>query len=128
MQNAKMVIVVRKDLNMRKGKFASQVANATLQFLVHNNESERTDEMHVKLAHEEVAWLTGGMSRIIATVDSENALQDLTLKAEVHGIPAYAVYDSRVTSEKERVLTCVAFGPADGEDIAIIMSKLKIVQ
>lgn len=128
MQNTKMVIAVRKDLSMRKGKFASQVANATFQFLIHNNESERADEMHVKLSHEEVTWLTGGMGRIIATVDSENALQDLTLKAELHGIPVYPVYDNRVTLEKERIMTCAAFGPAEGEELAIIMSKLKIVQ
>jgi peptidyl-tRNA hydrolase len=128
MQNTKMVVVVRKDLSMRKGKFASQVANAALQFLLGNNESERADEMHVKLSHEEVTWLRGGMSRIIATVDSGDALQDLLLKAEVNGIPAFPVFDNRVTLDGDRTLTCVAFGPCEGQELSILTGRLKIIQ
>lgn len=128
MQNTKMVIVVRKDLSMRKGKFASQVANASIQFLIDNNESERGDEVHVKMSHEEAVWFRGSMSRLIATIDSENALSDLILKAELRGVPVYPVYDSRVTLESERTLTCAAFGPAEGEDLSMILSRLKIVQ
>lgn len=127
MQNTKMVIVVRKDLNMRKGKFASQVASASLRFLIENNESNRGDELFVKMSPEESVWLRESMSRVIATIDSDSGLQDLIMKAEFRGIPVYPVFDSRVTPEKERILTCAAFGPVEGEDLSMILGKLKIV-
>jgi PTH2 family peptidyl-tRNA hydrolase len=127
MQNTKMVIVVRKDLNMRKGKFASQVANASLRFLIENNESDRGDEFYVKMSPEESIWLRESMTRVIAMIDSESGLQDLIMKAEFRGIPVYSVFDSRVTPEKERILTCAAFGPVEGDDLSMILGKLKIV-
>jgi peptidyl-tRNA hydrolase len=128
MQNAKMVIVVRKDLSMRKGKFAAQVASASMQFLIDNNESARGDELHVKMSHEEAIWLRGMMSRVIAIIDTESALKDLILKAELKGVPVYPVYDSRVTPEGDKTLTCAAFGPAEGDDVSMILGKLKVIQ
>jgi peptidyl-tRNA hydrolase len=113
---------------MRKGKFAAQVASASMQFLIDNNESARGDELHVKMSHEEAIWLRGMMSRVIAIIDTESALKDLILKAELKGVPVYPVYDSRVTPEGDKTLTCAAFGPAEGDDVSMILGKLKVIQ
>jgi PTH2 family peptidyl-tRNA hydrolase len=127
MNQSKMIIIVRKDLNLRKGKFASQIANATLQFVIENNESQRRDELHVKMSPEETLWLYESMPRAIALIDTEEALKDLILKAEFHSIPVYPVYDTQVTPEKEKTLTCAAFGPIEGDDLSSILGKLKTV-
>ena len=49
MNAVKQVIVVRRDLNMRKGKLAAQVAHASMKFLIDNNTSERPDTLLVEL-------------------------------------------------------------------------------
>src|SRR5271165_5755766 len=65
MSDVKQVIVVRKDLNMRKGKIAAQVAHAAMKFLVDNNEAERGDEVIIKLTPSEAMWLTGSFTKVV---------------------------------------------------------------
>ena len=65
MKDIKQVIIVRKDLNLRKTELASQVATASMGFLLENNESDRNDELNVKLSREEVMWLNGSFEKII---------------------------------------------------------------
>lgn len=119
--NVKQVIVVRRDLSMKRGKLSTQIAHAAMKFLIDNNEAERGDEMRVKLSQDEALWLSGSMDPYIATVDSEAALQNLIFKAQLHDIEVYPVVD---TSDGSSILTCAAFGPCDESDIDKIASKL----
>jgi hypothetical protein len=55
--NIKQVIVVRRDLNMRKGKLAAQVAHASMKFLIDNDESNRGDEiMALRFFYKDCCW------------------------------------------------------------------------
>jgi len=128
MDDVKMVIVVRKDLNMRKGKLAAQVAHASMKFLVDNDESEGGMEMFVKLSPAEASWLSGSFTKIVVSVDSEDALQDLILQAQFEGIESYPIIDAgRTEFNGVPTLTCAAFGPCEAEILDKITGNLKLI-
>lgn len=124
----KQVIVVRKDLKMRKGKLAAQVAHAAMKFIIDNNESDRVDELTVKLTESEASWLTNGFTKIVVGVDSEEALQDLIFRAQLLDIEVHPVIDSGRTEFKGTpTLTCAAFGPCPSELIDQVTGNLDLM-
>ena len=128
MSDVKQVIVVRKDLNMRKGKIAAQVAHASMKFLTDNNEAERGDEMIVKLSPAEAMWLTGSFTKVVVGVDSEDALSDLVLQAELSGIEVHPIIDAgRTEFNGVPTLTCAAFGPCEADVLDKITGNLKLI-
>lgn len=128
MGEVKQVIVVRKDLNMRKGKIAAQVAHAAMKFLTDNNEAERGDEIIVKLSPSEAMWLSGSFTKVVVGVDSEDALNDLVLRAELSNIEVHPIVDAgRTEFNGVPTLTCAAFGPCDSDVIDKITGNLKLI-
>lgn len=125
---SKQVIVVRKDLNMRKGKLAAQVAHASMQFIL-------TDSMiHVwafqkDLTPPQVEWLRSELkTKIVPYVNSEAELLDLIEKAHVVGLVVYPMYDHGLTEFKGvKTLTCAAFGPDLGENIDPVTGHLPLL-
>lgn len=126
MKDIKQVIVVRKDLNLKKTDLATQVATASMGFLLENNESERNDEITVKLSNEEAQWLNGTFEKIIVGVDSEQDLRELMFRAELEGIGVYAVRGkTKGKHENDYVLMCAALGPDDSSVIGSVTGHLK---
>ena len=125
--DVKQVIVVRKDLNMRKGKMVAQGAHAAMKFLIDNNTSDRPDTLVVELSREEAQWLfCGSFTKIVLGCDSEDELRDLLLKAEVLGISACAITDAGKTEfHGVPTLTCASFGPARVDDIDKVTGHLR---
>lgn len=127
MKDIKQVIVVRKDLNLRKNELASQVATASMGFLLDNNESDRNDEINVKLSREEVMWLNGSFEKLIVGVDSEQDLRDLMFKAEMEGIGVYPVIGKTQDKFSDMTLMCAALGPDDSNVIGHVTGHLKSI-
>ena len=124
----KMVIAVRRDLNMRKGKMCAQVAHASMKFLLENNESERGDELTIRLSPIEAAWITGIFTKVVVGVDSEDQLRDLMLKASLRNIEVHSITDCGKTEfNGVPTLTCAAFGPDDPKVIDDITGNLKLL-
>jgi len=128
MLDVKQVIVVRKDLNMRKGKIAAQVAHASIKFLFDNNESDRRDKLVVSLSKAEAIWANESFTKIVAGVDSEDELNELMLKAELSGVGCYRIIDAgRTEFNGEPTLTCAAFGPCEADVVDKITGHLKLL-
>lgn len=129
MQPVKQVIVVRKDLNMRKGKLAAQVAHASMKFLIDNNVAEGPTTLLVELSADEAAWLlSGSFTKVVVGCDSEGELRDLVLKAELLGTSVCSIIDSGKTEFKgEPTLTCAAFGPARADEVDAITGHLRLL-
>ena len=128
MDNVKQVIVVRKDLNMRKGKMCAQVAHASMKFLTDNDEAERGDEIIVKLSPAEAAWLSGSFTKIVVGIDSEDALHDMILQAELDGVEVHPIIDSgRTEFDGVPTLTCAAFGPCEASVLDKLTGNLKLL-
>jgi PTH2 family peptidyl-tRNA hydrolase len=114
----KQIIVVRNDINMKKGELATQVAAASLKFLIENNESNRNDQVFVTLSNNEASWLTGSFSQVVVGVDSAEQLQDIIIRAELMGVEAHA-------NAKGDTMTCVALGPDESSVLERIIHRLK---
>lgn len=124
MTDLKQAIIIRKDLNFNKRQLASQVAKASLKFLVENNEAERGNQLLVSLSSDEQAWLTGSFSQEILGVSTKDQLDDLMFRAEIMGIEAYPVFDRHKESDDPQI-SCIALGPDESGVINKLIHSLK---
>lgn len=129
MSDVKQVIVVRKDIKMRKGKLASQVAHAAMKFIVDNNVSERPNVLVVELSNDEATWLFGGsFTKAVVACDTEDELRGLIMKAELADVTVCPIVDSGKTEfHGVPTLTCAAFGPAPVGEVDRITGHLQLL-
>jgi PTH2 family peptidyl-tRNA hydrolase len=127
--NVKQVIVVRKDLNLRKGKMCSQVAHASMKFLLDRNEYTVNDKaVKTSLTDIESEWIFGPFAKIVVSCDSEQELLDLIQKAKDSDILVKEIIDVGNTEfHGIPTRTCAAFGPAECEVLDKITSHLKLL-
>jgi PTH2 family peptidyl-tRNA hydrolase len=112
----KQVIVMRKDLNMRKGKLVAQGAHASLGAIL----SQMTNDgktMTLDLSDERLEpWVTGRFKKICVYVNSEAELLAVYQEAVKAGLIASLIRDAGLTEfAGVPTLTAVAVGP-DRED------------
>lgn len=114
-----MIIVMRTDLNMRKGKMIAQGAHAAiLAWLTITDQMEGAARRWVE---------QHGMRKICVGVDSEDALRKLLESAYAMGVHAAHVVDAGLTEFDGPTLTCAAFGPDTDERINAITGTLKLL-
>ena len=123
----KQVILVRKDLKMKKSQVASLVAKASTEFFLANDESARGDELTVKLTPEETDWINSGSIRVVLGVNSEDSLRTLALRAEMAGLQCYPVEGKMFddTDDGMSETLCIAIGPDFSSKIDQITGNLK---
>lgn len=121
----KQVIVIRKDLKMRRGKECSQAAHAAMMWL--SERLQRYLYSKVSLSTEEMEWMSGTFTKVTLQVDSEEALLEVFNNARSKGLTAYLVTDSGKTEfDGVPTKTCCAIGPHEGSRIDEITSELKL--
>lgn len=108
----KQVILVRKDLNMSKGKIAVQCAHASAEAVLKSNK-EKINE-----------WRQFS-KKVVLKVDNENDLLRYKKEAEKLKLVTALIRDAGLTEIPENTLTCLAIGPDDDEKIDKITGKLK---
>lgn len=111
----KQVIVLRKDLNMRKGKMVAQGAHASLMSYIQANERVRSE------------WLGSGQTKICVGVDSEQELISIHERAQEMGLTSSLILDGAKTEFDEPTWTAVGIGPNSAELIDEITGKLKLL-
>ena len=121
MSEMKQAIVIRKDLNMGKGKAAAQAAHASCSvvFDILNSGNERWRGW---LA----AWLEQGQKKVVLRVNSREELEGLYDEAVRSGLPAAIVEDAGLTQLPPGTVTAVAIGPAPAELVDRITGRLKL--
>jgi len=122
----KMVIVMRTDLNMRKGKMIAQGAHAaTMPFLVEvvfpDGDLKRRDRL--------MQWISDShMTKITLRVGSEEELLDIYNKADDAGLDSYIVTDAGFTEfHGVPTKTCISIGPNLEDEIDLITGQLKLL-
>lgn len=103
-ENIKMVIAVRRDLDLGKGKIAAQVAHAAVSCAL------KAEKYEKKLFRE---WLMEGQKKIVIRVDNEAALMELKRKIEPLGIVNELVNDAGRTQIAPGTATCLGMGPVE---------------
>lgn len=100
---AKQVIVIRRDLGMRRGKEIAQGAHASTMWLTERlrNLSELEYlEFHARMPPDEPqrAWVNGSFTKVTCQVSSEEELLAVMDRARAAGVEAHLVTD-QVTGE-----------------------------
>lgn len=137
---SKQVIVIRKDLNMRKGKMCSQAAHASMKALLSLSTcDQRTPDageppvQHTRMLRywSDTAvydWLQGTFTKITVSVDSEEALHAIYQQALQAQLPAAIIQDSGKTEfNGVPTFTAVAIGPAWSDEIDPITGGLPLL-
>ena len=139
MSDIKQLLIVRKDLNMRKGKIAAQVAHASLKVILDmmsrglpmwGDEGDRVDLRMLDLSDrpEVTEWLDGSFTKICVSVDSVQELVDIYNAANEAGLNCSIIEDSgRTEFHGIPTKTVVAIGPNKAEDIDKITGHLKLL-
>lgn len=106
----KQIIVMRKDLHMRKGKMIAQGAHAAMKVLLDALVDNNEDMSLLNKAMRK--WLNGRFTKICVYVNSESELLELLRKAREANIPCALIEDSGLTEFHGVVTpTCIAIGP-----------------
>ncbi len=131
----KQVIVVRKDLGMRKGKIAAQVAHASVGVLLKRGDEidlykdrSGTGTLTLHLDKYLTAWLLGPFTKIVVSCADEPELLALEEQAENAGIAYCRITDAgRTEFHGVPTITCLAIGPHDVESIDKLTGHLTLL-
>ncbi|GIZ40367.1 uncharacterized protein RHO25_000692 [Cercospora beticola] len=119
-EECKLVLVVRTDLGMTKGKIAAQCGHATLAcykaFL-------RSDPNHPLLKR----WEHLGQAKVALKVDSEDEMLMLQATAVSLGLCAKVIHDAGRTQIASGSATVLGIGPAPKSKIDEVTGHLKLL-
>jgi PTH2 family peptidyl-tRNA hydrolase len=126
---AKQVIVMRKDLGMRKGKMIAQGAHASLKVLLDAGAIDPAGaRFELALDPALTAWLGGRFTKICVSVDSEAALDAVVERARAAGVLCALVVDAGHTEfHGVPTRTCCAVGPAWSDAVDAITGGLPLL-
>jgi PTH2 family peptidyl-tRNA hydrolase len=122
--SVKQVIVYRRDLKMRKGKIAAQVAHASMK--VFFDRLVEVGDSRYELGPDESwdwhgavhPWVKGLFAKIVLSVETEADLLRVYTLAKKAGIPCALITDAGKTEfHGVPTRTTVALGPAEAGDI-----------
>lgn len=136
MAETKMVIVVRKDLKMPRGKIAAQASHAAVGTVMQsifgkNLEASDIDGYEIKITPSMndamKDWLLGEYTKICVCVESEEELLSIYEKAQKSGLNVCLITDNGHTCfNGVKTKTCLAIGPCFSADVDSITKDLKL--
>lgn len=114
----KQAIVVRKDLKMKCGKIAGQVAHASL---ISYREQVKKDN------DKAWCWVFRNQPKIVLKVRSEEEIKSVESKCKKLGVNCALVHDAGKTQIEPNTLTAIGIGPDTDEIIDSIVGDLKLL-
>jgi peptidyl-tRNA hydrolase, PTH2 family len=127
-KTAKQVIVMRKDLGMRKGKMIAQGAHASLKVLTDRRRDVDDETFAIALTPAMAAWLGGRFTKVCVAVDSEAALVAVVERARAADVPVALIVDAGKTEfHGVPTKTCCAVGPAWSDEVDAITGELPLL-
>ena len=97
MDKVKQVVVVRRDLKMRRGKEIAQGGHGFMNWLLVEAVRSWHTGNPVQLTLPQVAWVEDRITKVVLQVDSEEQLEKVYVLAKEAGLDAHLVVDSGVT-------------------------------
>lgn len=133
MSSIKQVIIIRKDLNMRKGKMCVQASHCSMKVFFdrlnyfHNYAQPPSVQYLLEVTPAMKEWIEGTFTKIVVGCNSLEELIELSLKAKEKNIPYAVIEDIGKTEFKEPTITCLAIGPDESEKIDEITGHLELL-
>lgn len=146
--DVKQVIVVRKDLNMRKGKIAAQASHASLGALlkmfskelctsfINDKNLQTYTRYSVQFTQDSILdkWLNGIFTKVVVSVDSEAELDSIYDAIQTYNqtvdekIPCVMIEDAGLTEfHGIKTKTCIGVGPFKSDIIDTFTKHLKLL-
>lgn len=121
MTEMRQMIVLRKDLNMRKGKMVAQGSHASMAGILTKNGQIRNDDRIRD-------WLAGPFVKICVSVNSEEELLALHQKALEAGLLTSLIQDAgRTEFNGEPTYTAISIGPDSKENLDPLTGNLPLL-
>ncbi|KAI6654260.1 Peptidyl-tRNA hydrolase 2, mitochondrial [Oopsacas minuta] len=114
----KMVLVVRNDLHMGKGKAAAQCAHgatSTYHSLIEEHQYQLIER-----------WMDCGQKKVVVKVESLEEMQNIKEKAMSFGLHTESIRDAGHTQLAPGTTTVLAIGPDHSKQIDEITGHLKL--
>ena len=99
----KLVIVVRTDLGLSKGKMAAQVSHAAVNCALKSKKSDSSNF---------TKWFRDGQKKVVVKVSGESDLRKLQQHARDVGLISSLITDAGLTEVPPGTVTCLGIGPA----------------
>ena len=115
--DCKLVLVVRNDLKMGKGKAAAQCAHAAVTAY---KQAQKKEPYLLKL------WLMTGQRKVVVKVDTEEEISELQRKASEAGLLTSVIHDAGHTQVAAGSLTVIGVGPASAQLLDEVTGHLKL--
>ena len=133
MNRIKQVIVIRKDLNMRKGKMVAQGAHASINAILKNTYDNGFS--YTLITKDNFGdstligqWLDTDYAKIVLSINSEKELLDLNDAAIKAGLNCALVRDNGLTEfNGVKTWTALAIGPDFSDKIDPLTGNLSLL-
>ncbi len=114
----KLVIVMRTDLKMSKGKIAAQASHAAVNcaFASKKKDPKTFDR-----------WMNDGQKKVVLKVDSQAKLFELKAMADANGIVNSVITDAGRTEIAPGSVTCIGIGPSSEAVVDKITGELSML-
>jgi peptidyl-tRNA hydrolase, PTH2 family len=123
----KQVIILRKDLNMRKGKMVAQGAHASLGAMLSVGTYDEK-QLVIPLDERLKPWLAGVFKKICVSATSEQELLHLHQKAKDSGLLCALIQDAGLTEfGGVPTYTALAIGPDLESKVDLITGHLPLL-
>jgi len=114
----KLVIVVRKDLQLSPGKLAVQVAHAATSCAI-QAKKDKPDYFS--------RWYNEGQRKIVVKVEGVDELRELFEEARAEGLISILITDAGMTEIPPNTTTCLGIGPAPNNLLDKVTGKLPLL-
>jgi peptidyl-tRNA hydrolase, PTH2 family len=112
----RLVIVMRTDLGMGKGKLAAQAAHAAVAAAMRNRGTAAFAD-----------WWRAGQPKVVLKVPDEDTLDLVAAAAQEAGLPVEVIHDAGRTQVTAGTATCCAIGPAPGDALHPVTGALSLL-
>jgi peptidyl-tRNA hydrolase, PTH2 family len=120
---AKQVIVIRRDLKMRRGKEIAQGSHASMEWLTQRVRGGPA----VRLNEAERSWLNNGNAKVVCQVDTEAEFRAVIKKAADVGVRVHVITDmGRTEFHGVETVTALAVGPDWADRVDEVTGELKL--
>jgi len=136
----KQVIVIRKDLKIRRGKECAQAAHAAMAWMrdlimrtacsrryLNDRDFVELGSRPIGVTNAQMVWLEGLFTKVCLQVNSEAELMAVHDAAKAAGLTVFLITDMGATEfHGVPTKTCLAIGPDLAENIDKVTKDLKL--